>query len=141
MPLGCYPGMNFEKFFKFRGISLAEIVFAIGIIAFVILILIGTLTGGLQALQKGTGYSYATVLAKKTIEQYKALEYASVPVYEPDSPDITTDGPFKISTTVEEKTYEDTTFVFKKVTVEVTRGKDGLKVKEVRVVMEIMLIP
>ena len=120
--------------------SFAEVVCSIGIVASVLVVLIGVLTGGLQALQKGTGYSHATIIASRTIEQYKTMEYTAIPLYDPNSPDIFAEDGFVVTASVTEPTYPSTSLNYKKVTVKVTKGEAGMRSKSIKVIMETMLI-
>ncbi|MEQ8169991.1 MAG: hypothetical protein ABRQ38_13950 [Candidatus Eremiobacterota bacterium] len=138
---GFFRGMNFDVFYREKtGMSFAEVIFAIGIVASVLIVLIGALTGGLQALQKGTGYTEATVIASRVIEEYRALDYTAIPLYAPSSPDVFIDSSFTVSTVVEEVVHAPTSYKCKKVIVNVTRGADGIKAKSIDVLMETFLI-
>jgi hypothetical protein len=54
--------------------SLAEVIFASALVGIVIVTMIGTLTGGLEALQKSSNYNQASIVAQRTIELYKSID-------------------------------------------------------------------
>ncbi len=78
MVLYSCPGANSKIISSRSGFSFAELVFSIAIVAVVLVTLIGTLISGLEALQKGTGYNQANIIAQRTVEYYKSLPYDSI---------------------------------------------------------------
>jgi len=73
-----FHGMNFKFFRKSHAMTLAEVVCATGIMSFVLVTMIGTLTIGLESLQKSTGYNQANIIAQRTIEKYNTMEYSNI---------------------------------------------------------------
>jgi len=57
-----------------KAMSLAEVIFASALVGIVIVTMIGTLTGGLEALQKSSNYNQASIVAQRTIELYKSID-------------------------------------------------------------------
>lgn len=121
-----------------KGMSLAEILVAICLVSSVIVIMIGTMIAGLEAMQKGTGYNQATIIARRNIEVYKSMKYSSIPV----NPDIITYEPgFTVKTCITENTYPlSGTIKYKKIAVNVWNSS-GTKAKSVNVKMIIYLFP
>lgn len=123
-----------------KGMSLAELLFAMAIVATVLLTMIGALTGGLEALQKSTSYNQATILAQTTIENYRAMDFASIPVTD-ENGIVTTKGEFTVKVVISQSTCSGQ--VYKKITVNVLKsalqGSRGA-VKKVDVTMEAFLI-
>jgi hypothetical protein len=93
---------------------------------------------GLEAMQKGTGYNQATIIARRNIEVYKSMKYSSIPV----NPDIITYEPgFTVKTCITENTYPlSGTIKYKKITVNVWNSS-GAKARSVNVKMIIYLFP
>ncbi len=71
-------GMNFKFYRRKAGMSLAEVMMATTFLSVVLVTLIGTMTGGLEALQKGTNYNQANIIANRTIEDYKTMDYGTL---------------------------------------------------------------
>ncbi len=119
-----YRGMNFKS----RGLGFAEVLFSIGIVSVVIVTIVGTLSSGLEALQKATAYNQAMIIGQRTIEYYKSMSYAFIPIHDPD-PEVTkTSDGFIIEVTVIEATYPVSPPVtpamkYKKVTVVVSKAE------------------
>jgi len=126
---------NFKK-----GMSFAEIICSIGLVATVLVVITGTLIGGLRAIQKSSGYNQASIIAHRIMEEYRNSDYSSIPIYPPASPDKKTEDNFAIETVIEEKTYGATSQKYKKVIVKVTREDRGEHTKRVEVIMEEYLI-
>ena len=126
-----------------KGMTLAELLFAMAIVATVLLTMIGALTGGLEALQKSTSYNQATILAQTTIENYRVMKFASIPITDSNGI-ITTKDDFTIKVVIDQGTCSGQ--AFKKIIVNVTKvSKDAMKasrgeVKKVDVTMESFLI-
>jgi len=118
--------------------TLAEILVAIGLVSVVLVVMIGTLIAGLEALQKGTGYNQANIIAQRTTELYKSMEYSSIPV----DPDIITYEPgFTVKTNIAEATYPSAgASKYKKITVNVS-NRTETQAKSVSVKMIIYLFP
>ena len=110
--------------------------FALAIVGTVIVLMMSTLTGGLQALQKGTGYNQATIIAQRTIEECKSLGYTELckHIYGLSSPDITSQDGFVV------KLYIEKSPSFVKVTTNVSRAADGEKTKSINVNMEAFFV-
>jgi len=70
--------MNFKFYRRKAGMSLAEVMMATTFLSVVLVTLIGTMTGGLEALQKGTNYNQANIIANRTIEDYKTMDYGTL---------------------------------------------------------------
>lgn len=123
-----------------KGMTLAELLFAMSIVATVLLTMIGALTGGLEALQKSTSYNQATILAQTTIENYRAMNFASIPVTD-ENGIVTTKGEFKIKVVIDSGTYYGQTVkkIIVNVSKEAAKGSRG-DVKKVDVTMESYLI-
>jgi len=123
-----------------KAMTLAELLFAMSIVATVLLTMIGALTGGLEALQKSTSYNQATILAQTTIENYRAMDFAAIPVTDSNGI-VTTKGDFIVKVVIDQGTCNGQTF--KKITVnvlkEAAKGSRG-EVKKVDVTMESFLI-
>ena len=121
-----------------KGMSLAEILVAICLVSTVIVIIIGTMIAGLEAVQKGTGYNQATIIARRNIEVYKSMKYSSIPV----NPDIIKQEPgFTVKTGITENTYPlSGTIKYKKITVNVSNSS-STGAKSVNVKMIIYLFP
>jgi len=121
-----YPGMNSKFFFRNSedGFSFPELVCAMGIVATVLVVMIGTLISGLEALQKGTGYNHAAIIAQRSLEIYNAMDYSLIPVNDPvPGPVISSEEGFTIETRILEGEYPPTGtgLYFKKVIVTVSK--------------------
>jgi len=137
MHLKFFPGTNFN--FK-KGITLAELVVSIGILATVLVIMMGTVIGGLEALQKGTALNHAMLIAQRTLENYRSMYYGDVPLYDP--PDITWEGNFEIKTGVLQLTYPSAVPKnYKKLTVTVSNTGEAKGGKSVKVDLTTYLFP
>jgi len=117
--------MNFKKS---RGMSLAEIVCALGILGVVLVTMIGTLTTGLEAIQKSTNINQANIIAQRTIEQYKGMDYNTI------TDSSTKINDFAVTVTVSPATYSipsdpNNGEPYKKVTVVVT-NEDSTSIKK-----------
>lgn len=128
-----YHGMNFKS----RGLGFAEVLFSIGIVSVVIVTLIGTLSSGLDALQKATAYNQSMIIGQRTIEYYKSMKYASIPLHDPDPEVTTTKDGFIVDLYVLEGIYTYTPDVmkYKKLTVVVSKAEgvgSGMKLKNSR---------
>lgn len=120
-----------------KAMTLAEVMFATAILSVVFVTMIGTLTGGLEALQKSSNYNQACMIAQKTIEIYKGSDYTSLA-----GTKTWADGPFKVTTVIIQGTYG--LYSYKKLIVSVD-NKDYVPKKEsikkvVSVNMETLLI-
>lgn len=124
------------KFKKKQGVTFAEILVAIGLISIVIVVMIGTIIAGLEGIQKGSGYNYANIIARRYIENYKFMEYSSIPV----APNIiTSESGFTVKTSIIENTYPSAdTIKYKKITVTVSNDSKN-QTKNVKVKMIIYL--
>ncbi len=138
MDLRSYTGINRYKFFA-GGMSLGEIIFALGIISIILVSLITTLFAGFAALQKCIAYQEAIIIAKRTIEEYKSMEYVSVPIYNP--PVITTEKNLNVEISINEGLYVSTDLKYKKVTVSVYNSISKKSAKNVSVTMSVYLYP
>ncbi|MEQ8171634.1 MAG: hypothetical protein ABRQ38_22280 [Candidatus Eremiobacterota bacterium] len=70
-----FHGMNFKRH---KAMSLAEVIMATAILGVVIVTIIGTLTTGLEALQKSINYTQANIIAQRIIENYKSKDYSQI---------------------------------------------------------------
>lgn len=124
------------KFKKKQGVTFAEILVAIGLISIVIVVMIGTIIAGLEGIQKGSGYNYANIIARRYIENYKFMEYSSIPV----APNIiTSESGFTVKTSIIENTYPSAdTIKYKKITVTVSNDSKN-QTKNIKVKMIIYL--
>lgn len=119
-----------------KGMTFAEILVAIGLISIVIVVMIGTIIAGLEGIQKGSGYNYANIIARRYIENYKSMEYSSIPV---DPNIITSESGFTVKTSIIENTYPSAdTIKYKKITVTVSNDSKNQS-KNVKVKMIIYL--
>ncbi len=117
-----YHGMNFKS----RGLGFAEVLFSIGIVSVVIVTIVGTLSSGLEALQKATAYNQAMIIGQRTIEYYKSMSYASLALHDEAHPEITkTKDGFIIEVTVIEAPYTTAypDMKYKKLTVKVSKAE------------------
>ncbi|MEQ8167779.1 MAG: hypothetical protein ABRQ38_02700 [Candidatus Eremiobacterota bacterium] len=119
--------------------SFGEIIFALGIISIILVSLIATFFTGFAALQKCIACQEATVIAKRTIEEYKSMEYVSVPIYNP--PVITTEKNLNVEISINEGLYVSTDLKYKKVTVSVYNSISKKSAKNVSVTMSVYLYP
>lgn len=126
-----FHGMNFKKH---GGMSLAEVILATAILGIVIVIIIGTLTTGLEALQKSTNYNQANIIAQRTIESYKAADYSSLV----DGNSVTTEEGFNVHVNITGGTCQDQPY--KKITVLVENEDKASKKKSASVKMETIFI-
>lgn len=138
MDLRSYTGINRYRFFA-GGMSFGEIIFALGIISIILVSLIATFFTGFAALQKCIACQEATVIAKRTIEEYKSMEYVSVPIYNP--PVITTEKNLNVEISINEGLYVSTDLKYKKVTVSVYNSISKKSAKNVSVTMSVYLYP
>jgi uncharacterized protein (TIGR02598 family) len=129
-------GMNFKFYHKKNGMTLSEVMFATAILSVVLVSMIGTLTGGLEALQKSTNYNQANIIARRTIEDYKAMDYATL------SNLNTTINGFDVEVKVNAGTYNFNSKMenYKQVIVEVSTKVNTSIKKSVYVKMETMFI-
>ena len=129
-------GMNFNFYHKKSGMTLSEVMFATAILSVVLVTMIGTLTGGLEALQKSTNYNQANIIAQRTIEDYRTMDYASL-----CDANSTTDG-FHVLVTVMTGPYNFNSLSesYKQVTVEVSNKDYTSTKKSAYVKMETIFI-
>lgn len=132
---GLYAGMNFKKE---SGMTLAEIILAIGILASVLVFMIGTFIGGLEALQKSTMHNHGRIIAKRTIDNYQYMDYETIPV-EPLL--MTVEGDFVIETSIIEENYGTTEISYKRITVNVYNSLDKSSVKGANISMTTYVFP
>jgi hypothetical protein len=119
--------------------TFAEVIFSIAIVAFVLLSIIGTLTGGLEAIQKGSSYSQASIIAQRTLEKLKTSNYTSIPS---GTTETFTEENFTGKVIYSNEGTYTGGGNYKKITVNVsnvTSQKDSRKKAEV--IMEIIIIP
>ena len=132
-------GTNTKNYNFCKGVSLAEILFAIAILSFILVSIIGLLAGSLKVIQNAVVYKRAALIAERTVENYKAMDYSSVPIYNP--PVITGENNFIIKISINEVLYPSTTIKCKKLTVNVTGAKSKKTAKEIEVTLSAYLHP
>ena len=127
---------------KQRGVSFPELVFAMALVALVLVTMIGTLISGLEALQKGTSYNQANIIAQRVVESYRKLDYDEIAI----ASDVTSEEGFVVETNVTKATYGSSQ-EYKKLTIKVSKAGDigsttinNKASKRVNVVMEAVFI-
>lgn len=132
-----FRGMKFKK--NPHGMSFTEIVFAIAIVAGILLVMIGVLIRGLESFQKSNQYNQGTIIARRIIEEFKSREYADITLYDPE---ITLDPAYYDDFDVKVKIIEDTYsngLDYKKLTVSV-RKEGQTASKSVNILMETFFV-
>ncbi len=136
MDLPLLHGMNFKCYHGKGAMSLAEVMVASAFLAVVLVTMIGTMTGGLEALQKSTNYNQANIIAHRTIENYKTMDYASIS----DANSIIDGFHVVVKVNVGTYTFNSLTEPYKQVTVEVSNRDYTHKKKAAYVKMETIFI-
>lgn len=125
MALKFFAGMNFKFHRKKNGLTLGEILITISILSLIVICIMGTLITGLNAIQKSTDNTRASLMAHRIMENYKAIDYKDIP----SGSAIKHENGFEIKTTVTESIYPGTSLSYKKLSVTVrnsskTSGKN-----------------
>lgn len=129
MVLLSFRGMNFKL--SRKGMSFAEIMFSIAIVAGVLVTIIGTLTTGLEALQKSINYNQANIIAQRIVEIYKSTDYDFIPPGLIDNELPSVDGfVVHVRLTAEHNFKESTTLKYRKLTVIVTNEGEVSNLKK-----------